>query len=231
MGDELKKDELDVTVFEKSFDDSVEALSSLLNGKPGIEDMEKAKRKKAKEDDDEESVDLDAEDGEDEDEAEEEEKVKKSLSDTLAEVEEVAEAMDVEPFLRELAKAIDERFQMLNKNINVLKKSIAYVESLAKSQGKLLLTSAELMKATSETVEKIGETPIPSTSVLRKGGDRFPESTEGKRMGREEILSKALELKTKGKLSVTDVTKIEGRLNKGLPLEDSHRDLIMGVVN
>ena len=231
MGDKITKvDELDVTAFEKSFDDSVDALSKLLNGNPAdvTEDLSKAKKKE-----EDAPVDLDANDGEDDDDEEDEDepKVKKSLPDALAEIPEVAEAMDVEPFLRELAKSIDARFVTLEKSITTLKKGIANVDSLSKAQGQLLVNSAELMKATNDTIEKIGETPVKSTSILRKGGDRFPESTEGKRMGRDEILNKALELKTKGKLSVTDVTKIEGRLNKGLPLEASHLELIMGAIN
>jgi len=230
MGDNKITKEVDVTAFEKSFDDSIDTLAELLNGgtKPEEEILKAKKEDKA--------VDLASEmpeDDEDDDDEEDDKKkeAKKSLPDALAEIPEVAEAMDVEPFLRELAKSIDERFAAIEKGVATLKKSIANVESLSKAQGSLLVNSAALMKATSETVEKIGDTPVPSTTLLRKSGDRFPESKEGKRLGRDEILTKALELKNAGKLSLTDVTKIEGRLNKNLPIEDKHLALITGAIN
>jgi glucan-binding YG repeat protein len=89
---------LDDDLIEKDFNDALESLQKSLK-------LEKAKDED--EDDEKSYEESDAE--EDEDESEEDEKeMEKSISDILAEDPEAAAAMDVEPFLRQLAKAIDE---------------------------------------------------------------------------------------------------------------------------
>ena len=48
-------------------------------------------------------------------------------------------------------------------------------------------------------------------------------------MSRGEILEKALKLRKEGKLNELDVTKIEGRLNKNIQLEERHIALLKSV--
>lgn len=224
---------LGVDDLEKSFNDSLENMKGLL-GDP----IEKAKKGGAEKPAAlKEEKDEDDEGGEEEEEEEEgEEKgggkkpTMKSLNDFVSsEDPEAGAAMDIEPFLKALVKGIDEKFTAMEATLQTMQKGIKTVMTLNKAQAQFMVNAAEMQKAMAETVEKIGETPVPSKSVLRKSGDRFDETSEKgdiSDMSRGDILDKALKLKAAGKFNELDVTKIEGRLNKGIALEDRHVALI-----
>ena len=236
---------VNVEALEKSFNDSLSALSGILNTK--VEELQKGKKEDIGKDEPKSSADIKGneegkkEDDEDEDEDEEDKakkegKMKKSL-ETFVEAEpEAKAALDVEPYLRTLVKGIDEKFEQVFNSIENLKKSSEENHNLSKSQSEVLLKFGELQKANSELqksikaeVQKIGDTPIPSGSVLRKGGDKF-ENDKAVDLGtKDQILEKAMKLCREQKLSNIDFTKIEGRLNKGMNLEENHIELIKGV--
>jgi hypothetical protein len=216
---------LDPEQLEKSFDESITALRTLLGG--GDDDkatnLEKAKKQPPE---DEESGD-EEEDETDEEEKEEGPYMKKSLPDMVAEEnEEAAAAMDVEPFLKALTngiqKYLDQSFENLHKS---LVGKINAVGELTKSMGKIALGTAEMQKSIRDVVYKIGKTPIPTGTVLRKSGDRFEAgkeevATDGQRTRAEQVkvLQKSHELLQKGQIDIIMATKIEGRVTKNLPL-------------
>lgn len=223
---------------EKSFNDSVDVLADLLNGKADTsEEPLKKADKEPKELDEEPEGEEDEDEDDEEDEKGKGKPGKGEVEKSMSEEPEAEAAMDIEPYLKSLVKGIDKRFNSLAKDLNKkiadLSKSINSVDALVKAQGKLSLASAELQKAMADTVEKIGETPIPSTSLLKKGGERFDDKNnvvESNDLGtKEQILHKAMQLRMAGKLEPIDVTKIEGRLNKGLAIEQRHADLIKTV--
>jgi hypothetical protein len=213
---------LDPETLEKSFDESITALRTLLGG--GDDDkataLEKAKKPEPPED--EESGD-EEEDETDEEEEEEGPHMKKSLPDFVGEEsEEAAAAMDVEPFLKALTagiqKYLDRSFENLHKS---LVGKINAVGELTKSMGKATLVAAEMQKSIRDVVYKIGKTPIPSGTVLRKSGDRFEVDPADKPEGgydKVATLQKSYELLKSGKIDILMATKIEGRVQKNLPL-------------
>jgi len=219
---------LDPETLEKSFDESITALRTLLGGGDDDKatDLEKAKKQPPE---DEESGDEEEEETDEEEEEEEEgPHMKKSLPDLVAEgSEEAAAAMDVEPFLKSLAEGIqkylDQSFENLHKS---LVGKITAVGELTKSMGKATLVSAEMQKSIRDVVYKIGKTPIPTGTILRKSGDRFEAgkeeaaSTDGNRTRAEQVkvLTKSHELLQKGQIDIVMATKIEGRVTKNLPL-------------
>lgn len=235
MGKENEQETVEVTLedMSKSFNDSKTAVLELLGEKPeekaiekseeedkeqkdASKDLDKAKKKK--------KADLEYEEEEDEKE-EDEEEAEKSLSDSISEDAEAEAAMDVEPFLMQLVKGISEQFDTLNKSLAKLSKEVDGVRDLHKATTKMIIASHELQKATAETVEKIGDQPVNSTSVLRKSqGGKF-EKADGvgdiEGMSKADILEKATQLRGEGKLTLRDVTTIEGRLNKGISLPNN----------
>jgi len=138
-----KEEVLDVEAMEKSFNDAVEDLkkaigdSEEVDPKPGKKDLKKAKGKKAPDFEEEEEEEPEEEEEEDEEEAK---GVKKSVEDILSEDSEAEASMDVEPFLRQLAKAIDKRLDG--------------IEALSKAQGRAIVMQSELSKAQSDLVKE-----------------------------------------------------------------------------
>lgn len=179
------------------------------------ESLEKAKGKK-------EDIEYDEEE-EDDDEDDEEEM--KSFQDDMESDIESDQAMDVEPFLKQLVKATSDHFKDMQKALKKIAGRIETMEDLQKASAKMFAAYGELQKATAETVEKIGQQPIKSSSVLRKSGDRYENTGDAEKselkLSRDEILTKALKLREQGKLSVRDVTKIENRLNKSMELPEN----------
>jgi len=207
---------------EKSFNDSLESLKTTLNS------FQKAKK------DDEEANEFPGEEeeaeGDEDDEEDGKKPTMKSLEEFVAEDDaDAGAAMDIEPFLRSLVKGIDEKFAAVNAAVSTMQKSIKDVAALSKAQVQFAVASAEMQKAVRDTVEKIGDAPVPSRSVLRKSGDRFEAVEAASALSRVEILDKAMKLCKAGKLDVLDVTKIEGRLNKNIPLDERHVALIKSV--
>ncbi len=230
MGKEVKEkkeldqsqDQLDVDleVMEKSFNDAKNVVLALLGGESespeSSDELEKAKKKPAK--------DIERDEEEDE-EDEEEEEAKKSLEDSVLEDPEAGAAMDVEPFLQQLVKSMDKHFSGVQVTLDNVVKRIDAVETLQKASSQMFVKYGELQESMSKTVEKIGDAPVGSSSILRKSGDRFKKAGDLD-MTRTEILDKALELRKAGKLESVDVTKIEGRLNKGMELPDNIMKLL-----
>jgi len=235
MDSKIETAVLDPETLEKSFDESITALRTLLGGGDGnATDLEKAKKKEPPADEEEGD--------EEEDESDEEEKdegfpmkAKKSLPDFVSDAGEEAgdegnarAAMDVEPFLKALVEGVqgylDQSFENLHKS---LVKKISDVGELAKSLGKATLVTAEMQKSIRDVVYKIGKTPIPSGTVLRKAGDRFEvgkeeASVDGTRTAGEKVkvLQKSHELLQKGQIDILMATKIEGRVSKNMPLPE-----------
>lgn len=183
---------------EKGFNDAIDDLRKSLSLSDG--ELRKAKGDEAESEDDFES-------DEDEDEDDEGEPYRKSIEDTLREEPEAAAAMDVEPFLLQLAKAIDESIA----DVGV---RMSRVEKLTKSIGMAAVASSELQKSTRELVQRIGGAPVPSGSVRRLEKARFNGSeTE---VEPRDVLSKSREWFQKGKIDLTEAGLIEGRINKNL---------------
>jgi len=149
--------------------------------------------------------------------------VKKSLVDTVAKSDSEAEiAMDVEPFLKSLVESIDTAIQTPLKRIARLEKAVKELSTTVQAIGKATLVGVEMQKSINEAVAKLGQIEIPSMARLRKGGERFLVN-EGQEMTALEIMNKATELCRAGQLSVTDVTVLESRLQKGLGIPDHLR--------
>lgn len=190
---------LDDDNLEKGFDEALEDLQKSLNPELSKSEDEKTKKSKvADEDEDEE-----------EDEEYEDEDMEKSITDILAEDEEAAAAMDVEPFLLQLAKAIDESLQGVNSRI-------ANVEKLTKSIGQMTVANAQLSKSMSDTVVSIGKEPVAPKSVTVMAKSRFGTEEDHVETSGADILIKSREWLADGKISLLDAGNIEGRVNKGL---------------
>lgn len=206
----LLEDDLEI---EKGFNDAIDDLRKSLGQEvkegeeESKEELEKAKAPPFKKKDEEEPE-------EEEEEEEEDEKYRKSIEDTLREEPEAAAAMDVEPFLLQLAKALDEGRAQSDKTVDTRLKKI---EKLVKSIGTAALASAELQKSTRDIVKQIGGTPIPSGSVKRLQKARF-EVADGnpQEFDTHEVLAKSRDWLKTGKINLIEAGCIEGRINKGL---------------
>lgn len=205
---------------EKSWNDSKIALAALLG------DDEDDLQKSTEEAPEEEALEKggDKEDYDDEEEEEDDDDMEKSIEDSLDEDPEAAAAMDVEPFLRGLVKAIDERFDTIEKKIP---RSGNYQKS-TKALAKAMSDLGDQQMLIAQTVEAIGGQPVQSKSVIRKSKERFEDNGGSElNMSKDQILTKSLELRKAGKLGVRDVTKIENRLNKGIELPENIKTLLM----
>jgi hypothetical protein len=228
----------------KSFTDSKAALLSLLGVSTEVtpESLEKAKKGGKGEDgklpfdaapaEDEDEDDEKKKEDEDDEDDEDDEEVKKSLETLVSEDVDAEAAMDVEPFLRQLVKSIDERisgeFARIDRKIAKLQKSMSVSVELQKATAQYAATSGDLQKSMYDTIEKIGGQPVPSNSLLKSRTERFPSMPQTP-TDNSQILQKAVDLCKEGRLQVLDVTKIEGRLNKGLPLGEYEKFFNGGV--
>jgi len=211
----LLEDDLDI---EKGFNDAIDDLRKSLTPSSTL-------RKAKDEDDDFEdtSEDSEVEDSEVEDEDEDEgdeappkdkgknfgppKKMNKSVEDMLREDPEAAAAMDVEPFLLQFAKAMDES---LSKIVN----RVVRVEKLTKSIGAATVASSDLQKSTRDMVKTIGGIPVASGSIRRLEKARFAgETTE---VDTRFVLEKSRDWVKTGKVDLMEAGNIEGRINKGL---------------
>lgn len=199
----------------KSFDEALEALNSQIGGEAGgqgelgkstsdatatnSEKQPKAEKKK------------DEEDEEDEEEDDEEE-VGKSMEDEISQDEEAEAAMDVEPFLRGLVKSFDEKINELSKSVN---KKFGEVEDLQKSMAQLVSKQAELQKSLYDEVDKIGQQPVPSSSVTRMAKSRFGEGEEAQEVDGPTVLRKSQQWLQDGSIDLTEASMIESRVNHG----------------
>lgn len=195
--------------FRKSYGE-VEEPAEDEQGQEGSEgDLEKAGKSDSKKAD--MDYDDDAEGGEGEEE-EDEEDVKKSIEDILEEDVEAEAAMDVEPFLRQLAKAIETRISGLEKAFDV---HLSGVETMLKSQGKAMYLQMELQKSQSDKVEKIAQEDRAVGALHRFEKARFETGGEPLEIQGTEVLSKSLEWLQGGKIDHLEAGLIESRVNKG----------------
>jgi hypothetical protein len=207
----LLEDDLKIeTGFNDAIDDLRKSLGIEEEKSPEeLEELEKAKGKKPpfKKEEDEPEEDESEED-------EEDEKYRKSIEDTLREEPEAATAMDVEPFLLQLAKAIDEG-QAQSDAVNDIR--FKRLEKIVKSMGAAAVASAELQKSTRDMIKQIGDTPIPSGSVKRLEKARF-DSVDGnpQEFDTREVLAKSRDWIKTGKIDLMEAGNIEGRVNKNL---------------
>ena len=241
MSTETKKEDkiLSSDDLEKSWNDSKSLLKSLLDDedndsetdaeklkkseedKKKAEELEKAKKEKKKETE----SDLFEEDEEDEDD--DEEGMHKSIEDELSSDEETSAAMDVEPFLRKLTKSISNHFKKIEATIEKENKQLKKENQiLAKS----MIALGDQSISIASVVEEIANTPIGSTSVLRKSKQKYEDQNKGmellKGMSNDEIMEKAVELSKSRKLSPLDISKIQTRINHGMPLEEHYIRLL-----
>jgi hypothetical protein len=205
----------DQDALSKSWNENIESLRKSLTS-AGDEPLEKANKKKKPADEEDEY--------DEEDESEEEEggdkKMKKSLSQEMAEADPDAEMiMDIEPFLKSLADAIGSR---LDKGLAKLAKSMKASSELTQAVGNVVLSNAEMSKSIKESLETLGDVPIPSGSLLRKSGDRFDKTDDKKKKKNPmQIMQKAMKFCQEGKIEAKDVTVLESRLQKGLDIPEN----------
>ena len=215
---------VDPEELEKSWDESIVKLKELLKSDetpPETEEEEgedeKGERKPKLQKSDEKPPEEDEDEEEDE---EEEEAMSKSLEELVAEEDSEAEiVMDVEPFLKSLVKGQQKYF---DRRFAKLAKSIGKVEALSKAQAEAAVKGHELQKAIDDKVQKIGETSVTSSSVLRKGGERFPKKGGNGAADYDprKILRKSFVLLQQKKIDPLMATKIEGRVNRRMPLPE-----------
>jgi len=158
---------LDDDLAEEDFNDALASLQKSL--KSDSKDAFRKRKGKMSKDEDEE----------DESEEEEGEDIEydKFISEALAEEPEAAAAIDVEPFLRQLVKGLDESIETLYKAVET---RLGRVERLMKSQGALLVQTAKLEKSTADMVAKIGGQPVTSESVKVLSKSRFENDNGSK---------------------------------------------------
>lgn len=227
MGEEVKTVDtsqtqvVDEKVLEKSFNESMSSLKSVL---------EKAKKKgKTKEQSPDTESDLyessDSEESESSSSEEEESTMKKSITDLISEDPEADAAMDVEPFLKSLANGIE---ISLEDKVTRLEKSINYLTKVVKALGGAIVAQSEFQKSIDIKVQKIGETPIPSGSVLSKSKGRFDSNGKEIILSKAQIMTKAIELCKSNQISTMDVALLEGRLNKGLDIPENLKSFFEG---
>jgi len=215
---------LDDELIEKGFNDALEDLQKSL-GLESDANLQKAKKGKTDEDEEEEAEEEDEMDEEEDDD----EEYRKSIPDLLADDPEAAAAMDVEPFLFQLAKAIDESIEQIQKSVG---KRIGKTEAMIKSQAKVIAASAQLQKSTREMVKSMGEQPVGSRSIKRLQKSRFEGSDGAVDVDNNTVLAKSREWLRNGKMDLMEANMIEGRINKGLlfksndPLDRKVADLM-----
>jgi hypothetical protein len=226
---EKSEETVDPSLLEKSWDSSMEELRKSLTSGDKKKVLDKAKKEKEYEDDDEEMEDEeDEEDETDEDEKKTiTKKIKKSLPDIIAEDDPESEAaMDIEPYLKSLAESID---QVIEDRTLVLEKAIKGLTNLVKVQGKALLANMELQKSLDDKIKKIGESPIPPASTLRKSGNgRFTIKEGMPEMTKDQVMMKAMKLTREGLMDNHQLTILEGRLNKGMEIPTDIQLLLEG---
>ena len=204
----------------KAFDEQLEEFKKAYGGSEEIEgseaQLEKAKGgKKAKLNapDFEENEDDEAEEEEEVDD-EEAKGVKKSIDDFLAEDPEAEAAMDVSPFLAQLAKAIkaiEERVDGLQKSIS---DKMVGVETMLKAQGKATYLQMELQKSQRTTVESIAKEDREVSGMMRMRKSRF-DGEEAVNIDGPTVLEKSRQWITEKKIDILEAGLIEQRVNHG----------------
>jgi len=213
--DETSTADVNKEELEKSFDKAVDDLRKSLNPEDSEKDTTSTEEGKTKEElAKAEKGEDDTSSGEEEEEAPSKGKeTKKSLSEEIAEDDPEAEmAMDIAPYLKSMADRLGKRVDKRTANLPELQKAVKDLTGLVTILAKAVLAGSEMQKSIKGDLDKIGEIDIPSMTRLRKSKDRF-ETDGTEKMTKGEIMMKAMDLQSAGKLSVRDVVVLEGRLN------------------
>jgi hypothetical protein len=217
---------VDKEALEKSFDGALDDLRKSLNPEGGEKDTTPPEEGKKTQEElfKAEKGEDDTSSGEEEDESPPPKEAKKSLSEEIAEDDPEAEmAMDIAPYLKSMADRLGKRVDRRTATLPELQKAVKDLTGLVTILAKAVLAGGEMQKSIKGDLDKIGEINIPSMTRLRKSGDRF-ETEGGEKMTKPEIMMKAMDLQSSGKLSTRDVIILEGRLNGGggIPEEMKH---------
>lgn len=174
--------------------------------------LRKAKDSAPPSDDEMESEDEveDEDEGYEPEEEDDAEDMQKSLEDLMSDDASSDAAMDVAPFLRQLVKSIDSKFEEIGREVK-------RVAKLQKSMADFAANTAELQKSMAEMVEQIGDQPVRTQSVraLNKSV-RFGDEGDPTEIAPAQLLAKSMQWKREGHLTTLEVGKIETRINKGL---------------
>lgn len=232
MAEKTTEEVLDIKAQEQSFNEQLALLRKAIGEAPDEEDSEdsdskegddeknlnkagsdskKTAKAKAKDYDEDEEDEEEAE----EEEEEEEEEIGKSVEDQLAENLEAEASMDVEPFLRELVKAIDSRINKMQKSV---RKKLEGIEVLAKAQASTLIAQSNLQKAQAQTVDKIAKQDQKVGSLRRLNKARFDgaDGAEPVEVSGPAVLAKSLDWLKEKKIDLLEAGTIESRVNKGV---------------
>jgi hypothetical protein len=157
-------------------------------------------------------------------------KMKKSVADTIREDEAAAAALDVEPFLKSLVSAIDER---ITAEIAELRKSIDGMNST-------LVKSAQVQVATGNLIKSMQSAPVVTPaaddveerkSLLKsvRPSERMFKSNGDTSIPYDEARHHLNELSKSCKLTPSQVAVVEGRLNSGGELPEYFTKLLANV--
>jgi hypothetical protein len=225
----------------KGFDDAVESLRKSLEalGKSKADKAKKIDEEEKKLEDEESDIFESDDEGTDKQEkgkAKPKPTMNKSVADYVADGEDDAQmALDMEPFLKSLVDGVDGQFEVLKKGISgkltEMSKSIESLNDIVTSMANATIANSDLQKSIQAEVTKIGDTAQKTSSIKGSSTGRFAlEKSEGAHeYSRGEILEKAIKLRQNGKVDNLFVTKIEGRLNKGIDLDAKDIDLIKSI--
>ena len=205
---------LEDEALEKGFNEAVDDLKKSI----GDDSKELRKAKKAPPEGSEEEEESDSEESDEDEEDEEEEEndekkppFKKSIEEVIAEDPEAAAAMDVEPYLRELAKGLDE---VLSEIATAFSKRMGKIESMVKSQSRVILVQAELEKSIHGKIDAMGQTAQPTKGMRVLAKSRFGK--EGREFSPVQVLAKSRDWLRKGKINLLESGMVETRVNKNL---------------
>ena len=154
-------------------------------------------------------------------------KKSRSLVDEMSEDEDVAAAMDVEPFLRKLTKGISDRLDAMQETLQ--KSSEQDIKKMLRPMAKSITALGDIQSVIFDSIEAIGAQPQKSASLMKSNHDRFygvsaaDAETEKTNPGME-TLQKSMDKNRAIALASNiydgrTMAKIQNRLNKGMDLE------------
>jgi hypothetical protein len=211
------KETLNFEDLEKSFNDNMEDLRKSLGVKEVEDEKPKVKLEKASDskkdfDDNAEESDEEEEEEEEEDDGKKDMSYKKSMptiEEQLAGDEQAEAAMDVSPFLHQLVKALDKRFEAIQKSIGV-------VHTLSKSIGHAQLSVMELSKSSTDTVNRIAQEDRQVVGLKRLQKSRFESENGAIEVTGNEVLIKSQTWLSEKKINLLEAGQLENRVNKGI---------------
>jgi len=159
------------------------------------------------------------------------EELNKSIEEGVEENdEEASDALNGIPFVKALVETLDGQMIELVKAITYLAKKIETVEDKLGKSEKVTIEEAKLVKSISETIRKIGETPLPRQAkinqieIIKKSGtEAMGEKTT---ITKGQAVIKLTELFKANKINLVESTKLEEIIQKGLPVPDKYLKLM-----